>query len=324
MKGTAAVALAIAAVISTAGLAQGHFSGHDSVIGSAGNRRLPWSSATDYDSAKSHARSTWNAVGDVDIHQISGSESATLRWLDVNDSSTGFAAWYHYEPSALDYIYMNAYYLGLPGDAGVGYNADQEKAVAAHEVGHALGLAHNSDYTQLMHSNPAAYDGSFHIVPQTHDKADYHALWGAWAYDVSDDRLLVGGATDVFIGTVDRQAGEVDVPVVGALPGEAPSRVAWQVTTESAIKGDPGHHVTVIQQAGYDQEGNVMLFEGDSLLVPGETYLFVTHGGDGDYTLMAPGFDHYRVKGDASLRSLTERFEAAEASQVDPWSVIDG
>lgn len=324
MRRTIPVALAVTAVISTAALTQGHFSGHDSVIGSAGNYRLPWSSATDYDSAKSHARSTWNAVGDVDIHQISGSETATLRWLDTDDDETAFAAWYHYEPSAMDYIYMNKHYLGLPGDSGAGYNADQEKAVAAHEVGHALGLAHNSDYTQLMHSNPAAYDGSFHIVPQSHDKADYHALWGAWAYDVSDDRLLVGGATDVFVGTVERQVAGIDVSVDGALPGETPSRIAWLVTTESAVKGDPGHEVVLIQQAGYDQEGKLMLFEDDSLLDRGETYLFVTHKSRDGYTLMAPGFDHYRVTSDASLNALTERFEAAKASQVDPWSVIDG
>src|SRR5262245_60978591 len=38
--------------------------------------------------------------------------------------------------------------------------------------------------------------------PQTHDKADYHTLWGAWGFDVSDDRRLVGFSTDVFVGKV--------------------------------------------------------------------------------------------------------------------------
>lgn len=325
MRMSASVALlTVTAMMATAGLAQGHFSGHDSVIGSAGNYRLPWSSATQYDTAKSHARNTWNDLGDVDIHYIESGETATLRWEDVDESGSDFAAWYHYEPSARDYIYMNEYYLGPAGDSGSGFNLDQERAVAAHEVGHALGLAHNPDPTQLMNSAAAIYDGSFHIVPQSHDRADYYALWGAWAFDVSDDRLLVGGATDVFVGTVQRQVDGVAVPVVSASPEYIPTDIAWSVTTESAIKGDPGREIVVVQQARYNQEGGLMLFEGDSLLERGETYLFVRRRTSDGYMLAAPGFDHFRVTSDATLRTLTGRFEAAKASQIDPWSIIDG
>lgn len=161
---------ALACLVLSPAIATAHLSGADSVT----QRKSLWGSSTQYTEARGHARTVWNALNNVNIRFTNPGETQDVHWYDVNRSDVSWAGWYD-NRTGVDHILMNKYYLGDPGSDG--FNADIERAVAAHEVGHSLGLSHNADTSQLMNDCPGCADGTLVDEPQSHDRSDYYALW---------------------------------------------------------------------------------------------------------------------------------------------------
>lgn len=134
-------------------------------------RRIAYVEYTKYDYGRKHAVGAWNALGEVKIAPATGGETVDLKWADVYRSDVSWWGYYN-SYSGSDLIRLNKYWLDK---SYAGLTA--EKAVAGHELGHALGLGHNPYRTQLMNSCPACSDGSLVTFPQSHDRTDYYWRW---------------------------------------------------------------------------------------------------------------------------------------------------
>lgn len=184
-------------------------------------------------------------------------------------------------------------------------------------------------------------------------------VFPAWAYDVADDRYLVGAATHVFFGTVLNAApgppivslGDGDPTVDGGEPDLTPQTM-YAVRAVGDIKGDLStltytpNIFRLVQVGGYDQDGDLVLFEGDSLMTVGSTYLLVARRDAGyvgppmsattaelcllcpnelavTYFLFAPGFDHKPADDPQERAALTTRYNDAHSNQIDPIPLIE-
>ena len=141
--------------------------------------------------------------------------------------------------------------------------------------------------------------------------------------DVSDDRVLVGAAHNVFIGKVVAQTGsKPNTPPVeaGDVLGFSPQT---QVSVEvlENIKGNLNGTITVSQYGGYEEKSDVsqlVLIEGDKLLEPGKTYLFATRFNDIDgwHTIIVPNYGDIPVKDQIDYNNKRERFKNAFEQEI--------
>lgn len=137
------------------------------------------------------------------------------------------------------------------------------------------------------------------------------------AFDVSNDRVLAGWADNVFSGKVTAKLGQETVSETSDYP-----LTLWSVEVISNIKGNLTGTVTVAQQGGYLKDSNtLMLMEDDTLLAPGQEYLFVSRSRQGKHWLVP-------VYGDTPLpeasfqenKNVHNRWETAVKNQLkDAW-----
>ncbi len=131
------------------------------------------------------------------------------------------------------------------------------------------------------------------------------------AYDLSDDRVLVGSADNVFFGKVLTQNGRKTLG--GFLETQ------FSVAVVLNIKGSLAGEVTVSQMGGTTWYGGAYLVEGDKLIEPDKVYLLVTKfHSEKNWHKVTPVYGNLEVFGEQTLETLRVRFQRAYDGQVIP------
>ncbi len=157
----------------------------------------------------------------------------------------------------------------------------------------------------------------------------------AFAFDVNDERQLVGSASNVFLGRVDRQVGNEELQIADD-PESNIGQTQFSVEVLDNIKGDLAGTVTVSQKGGYQeyvadrgpQKGErvreLVQFEDDPLLEPGQEVLFVTnYDPENDwYYIVGANRGAVRINGTEQRKDVVERFKKAKKEQVDPMKKL--
>ena len=158
----------------------------------------------------------------------------------------------------------------------------------------------------------AAGGNAHEIVP---DVGIGHPIY---ALDPGVDRELAAYATDIFIGRVRGQTGDAGAPT--SVPGHELPQSQFAVEVLHLLKGQAAGVVTVNQVGGLDpQAGQIMLLEGDALLRPGvsELFLVVFVPERGWYQTVAAGHGHVPTDDPDQRETLIDRFTQATNEPVD-------
>jgi hypothetical protein len=168
----AALALASSVVSSAAA----HDLRNDSVDCTGSACQIRWEDHTRYDDARRFAIGQWNRLGRVDILPDSALTVADLEWVDFNECDVKWEAFWSTRFGA-DVIGFNPCTITrqrtFPPDP---------RAVAVHELGHALRLAHPSGECFSRHwMNHSIMYLCARCTPTStyhhHDIGDYRAMW---------------------------------------------------------------------------------------------------------------------------------------------------
>lgn len=158
---------------------------------------------------------------------------------------------------------------------------------------------------------------------------------GLQAFDLTDKRLLVGSASNVFVGEVVEQTGSEPLPSsdpngpANGIPDTPQTQ--FEVSVLQNIKGTLDNRVTLNQIGGYAEYVAIMgpkkgewvrelnLFENDPLLEPGQTVLFVTnYDREKDYHyIVGQPYGDVRIESEAERKNIVEEFKEAKRNQVD-------
>ena len=153
-------------------------------------------------------------------------------------------------------------------------------------------------------------------LDRTEDVGIGHPIY---ALDPRDDRAMAAYATDIFIGEVLGQTGNTGAPT--SAPGQEVPQSQFAVEVLHAVKGEVEGVVTINQVSGLDaQAKRKMLLEGDALLRPGESALFlVVHVPEMEwYQIVAGGHGHLSADDGFKRAALVDRFtRAADVAGMD-------
>jgi len=132
--------------------------------------------------------------------------------------------------------------------------------------------------------------------------------------DFSDKKKLVGATDNVFVGKVVEQAG------TKSLDGSPETQFTVEVVTN--VKGKLSGNVLVNQQGGYreNEEGQteLLVIEGDQLLVPGETYLFATRYLESEnWHTVVPAFGDIKIDSEAKKAEISPGINHNQACYTD-------
>jgi len=140
-----------------------HFLGYSAVDG----REIRWEGSTKYNDAKNHSINIWNALRKVTIAPDDWWTASDLILKDVNRCDVTWGAQYSHYAIGTDDIAYNICKMDAVND----FN---KRKIAAHEMGHALGLNHSFN-GQVMCATTLCI-GNVN-TPQSHDIADYNGIY---------------------------------------------------------------------------------------------------------------------------------------------------
>ena len=163
MKRRALVGAVVAALVVAAPAYAHYFMSSDSVDGG----EIRYEKETEYTYTTDFAIGKWNDVGRINIAGDAWYTATDLTFKDYTNCDSDYAGWWH-PHSGSDHVHYNKCYMN-------GYAYYDRRALAVHELGHALRLNHNPYRSQIMYTCPACTDYS---TPQSHDRQDYHERWG--------------------------------------------------------------------------------------------------------------------------------------------------
>ena len=130
--------------------------------------------------------------------------------------------------------------------------------------------------------------------------------------DTRDDLAMAAYATDIFIGRVLGQTGDLGAPT--SAPGQELPQSQFAVEVLHTVKGEAEGVVTINQIGGLDaQARRIMLLDGDTLLRAGRSELFlVVYVPEMEwYQIVAAGYGHLPADDVAERKALIDRFNRA-------------
>ena len=145
-----------------------------------------------------------------------------------------------------------------------------------------------------------------------------------YEFDPRDDRALAAYATDIVLGRVLRQSGAAGAPT--SAPGQELPQSQFAVEILHTLKGNAAGIVAVNQIGGLDRAaGGIMLLEGDRLLRPGASELFVLVyvPQRAWYQIVAGGYGHLPANDMPRREALMARFARVVDDRPPPggaWS----
>jgi predicted RNA-binding protein with TRAM domain len=142
-------------------------------ISSVRNGRIVWVSYSRYQAEIEAAIAAWEAIGPIDfVNQAQApGEPVDLIYRDAFVPGAYFSGYWTYHPDAPDTITFSTNYMNARPDGD-----PARFSVAAHETGHALGLA---DLPEEYRNSALMYHANAGITaPQDEDIVNYCRLWG--------------------------------------------------------------------------------------------------------------------------------------------------
>lgn len=137
-----------------------HFLGYSAVD----NMEIRYGGSTIYTTAKTNSINTWNSLNKIYIAPDNVYTVEDVTYRDFSDSGSWISGQHIYRPLLSDIIEFNKYWLNQ-------YTSSQQKDVALHELGHALGLDHS--YTPNV-----MVQGTYSYTQLgSHEKQDYYYLY---------------------------------------------------------------------------------------------------------------------------------------------------
>jgi hypothetical protein len=175
-----------------------------------------------------------------------------------------------------------------------------------------LGLEAVGGVMAVRHRQAGAGGNPHLVVP---DAGIGHPIY---ELDPTDDRALAAYATDIFIGRVRGQTGATGAPT--SAPGQELPQTQFAVEVLQRVKGQAAGVVTVNQVGGLDQQARqLLLLEGDALLHPGasELFLAVFVPEREWYQIVAAGHGHLSADDPERRKMLIDRFAQATDEPID-------